>query len=132
MLIGAGGLCSLDWCRRCAPSGGSAKWEVCQFCEEMEMINKPRPNLEHLGMLGYLEGQIVDAVINGTKSEVFTLSRENTFSGLFPHLTNVTCHLSQERDAGKPSQRRLWLWFSEISEELLPALCCGVKLSRRN
>jgi hypothetical protein len=101
MLTGLGGLRSLDWCLRCAPSGGSAEWEASHLREDLETINEQCPNLEHLGLLDYHDGQIVDAVINGVKSEIFTLDGENAFSGLFPHLTDVTFHISQERDAEK-------------------------------
>ena len=90
---------SLDWCLTCRPSGVlSDDWKLSKLREELEIINGACPNLEHLGLLDFVDANISSAIIYPQlKTESFLLKQENILTGIFPNLSDITFHMSEDR-----------------------------------
>ena len=105
LLSGLSNLRSLDWCVECRPSGLlSEDWKASRLREELEMIDRACPRLEHLGLLNFYDCRLSDAIIHGIEADVtekFILDEDNVVSGIFVNLTDLTFYIAQERDQEK-------------------------------
>jgi hypothetical protein len=105
LLSGLSNLRSLNWCVECRPSGLlSEDWKASRLREELEMIDRSCPKLEHLGLLNFYDSRVSDAIIHEIGSEGtenFILDGDNAVSGILPHLREITFHIAQERDEEK-------------------------------
>ena len=104
LLANLGSLRSLEWCLPCRPSGLlSDDWKSSNLRQELEMINRACPSLEHLGFLNFYDQEISSAIIvNQISSDRDVVwGKDNVFTGLFPHLRNVTFYIAEERNQHK-------------------------------
>ncbi len=96
---------SLEWCLPCRPSGLlSDDWKLSNLREGLEVINRACPSLEHLGLLNFYDQEISSAIIVNQISSTggdFVWGKDNVFTGLFPHLRNVTFYIAEERNQHK-------------------------------
>ena len=105
LLAGMGNLRSLNWCLECRPSGLlSEDWKTSRLREELEMIDRACPKLEHLGLLNFFDSRVLDEIIHDVvldETENFILDGGNALCGILRNLQEITFYIAGERDQEK-------------------------------